>query len=219
MSAKKKITSDDIIDAYMEYVLEHDEQPKSVNRFAKENNFDEARFYEHFGSFDAVESKIFSVFFDNTMKVLVKTEDYQNYDPRHKLLSFYFTFFEILTANRSYVIYALRKQKTDLTSWKALSELKSAFGKYIDSLNVETLDLKEEKLMKAQKAAIRNTAWVQLVLTMKFWMDDSSAAFEKTDIYIEKSVNTSFDLLNTKPLKSLVDFGKFLWKEKMFSNA
>lgn len=219
MTAKKKITSGDIIDAYMEYILENDEQPKSVNRFAKENIFDEANFYEHFGTFDAVESKIFSVFFDNTVNVLNKTEDYQKYDPRHKLLSFYFTFFEILTANRSYVIYALRKHKTDLKSWKALSELKSAFGKYIDDLNIESLDLKEDKLMKVQEAAIRNAAWMQLILTMKFWMDDSSAAFEKTDIYIEKSVNTSFDLLNTKPLQSLIDFGKFLWKEKMYSNA
>jgi hypothetical protein len=52
-------------------------------------------------------------------------------------------------------------------------------------------------------------------MTIKFWLDDSSAAFEKTDLYIEKSVNASFDLLNTIPLESVLDFGKFLVKEKM----
>ena len=53
---------------------------------------------------------------------------------------------------------------------------------------------------------------------MKFWMDDTSASFEKTDIFIEKSVNTSFDVLNVIPLKSIIDFGKFIFKEKVKMN-
>ena len=40
---------------YMDYVLEHNHQPKTVYAFAKANNFDEQLFYEFFGSFDAVE--------------------------------------------------------------------------------------------------------------------------------------------------------------------
>ena len=50
---------------------------------------------------------------------------------------------------------------------------------------------------------------------MKFWLEDSSASFEKTDIFIEKAVNASFDLIDVKPLKGILDFGKFLYKEKM----
>jgi hypothetical protein len=46
-------------------------------------------------------------------------------------------------------------------------------------------------------------------------MDDNSAKFESTDIVIEKSVNTVFDLFDSTPLESLLDFGKFMWKEKM----
>jgi hypothetical protein len=46
-------------------------------------------------------------------------------------------------------------------------------------------------------------------------LDDTSKGFEKTDILIEKSVNTVVDLADTKPLESLFDLGKFLWKEKM----
>jgi len=56
------------------------------------------------------------------------------------------------------------------------------------------------------------------MMTLKFWLDDSSAGFEKKDILIEKSVNTSFDILNIAPLKSVIDFGKFLFKEKMHMN-
>jgi hypothetical protein len=54
-------------------------------------------------------------------------------------------------------------------------------------------------------------------MTLKFWLDDSSPAFEKTDIYIEKSVKATFELMNIAPIDSLIDFGKFLFKEKIQS--
>ncbi|MFB0910922.1 MAG: TetR/AcrR family transcriptional regulator, partial [Flavobacterium sp.] len=46
-------------------------------------------------------------------------------------------------------------------------------------------------------------------------VDDVSPKFEKTDIYIEKSVNLSFELMDTAPLDSLIDLGKFIFKEKI----
>ena len=55
-------------------------------------------------------------------------------------------------------------------------------------------------------------------MTLKFWLDDTSPSFEKTDIYIEKSVKASFELMNTAPLESLIDFGKFIFKEKIHTN-
>ena len=218
MAKKKTISENDIITFYMDYVLEHDSNPKSVYSFAKANNFEESLFYSHFGSFEAIEKHIFNAFFKNTIDVLEKNNDYQNFDARNKLLSFYFTFFEILTANRSYVVYALEGNKKNLKALMKLSELKKAFTKYIDNLDIETIDIKQATIDKIQKKAIQESAWAQLLITMKFWLDDTSASFEKTDIFIEKAVNTSFDVLNIAPLKSVIDFGKFIFKEKMHMN-
>ncbi|MBO3098254.1 TetR family transcriptional regulator C-terminal domain-containing protein [Gelidibacter pelagius] len=215
MAKKKNISDQNIISFYMDYVLEHGAQPKSVYIFSKANNFEESKFYEHFGTFEAVEKQIFRALFDTTLHLLNKSEDYNSFDPRNKLLSFYFTFFENLTANRSYVLFALQQHKNALKNLSVLTELKKGFIKYIDSLDIETLDLKEERMDKLQHRALQESAWVQLLLTMKFWMDDTSASFEKTDVFIEKSVNTSFDVLNIAPLKSVIDLGKFLFKEKM----
>jgi hypothetical protein len=215
MAKKKNITKNDIISWYMEYVLEHNEEPKSVFSFAKKHNFDESLFYQHFGSFEAVETGIFKAFFDNTHAVLEKSEEYQSFNARNKLLTFYYTFFENLTANRSYVVYALDHQKNQLKSMKALKELKKSFSEYIEHLDIETLDLKEERLQKIQQRGLKESAWFQLLVTMKFWLDDSSPSFEKTDIFIEKSVKASFDLIDTTPIKSIIDFGKFLFKEKI----
>ena len=218
MAKKKNITSNDIITWYMEYVLENDQQPKSIFSFAKANNFEEASFYEHFGSFEAIEKGIFKVFFENSITLLEDSSDYETFDSRNKLLSFYYTFFENLTANRSYVTYALRKNKNQLKSLQSLSELRKCFTNYIDSLEIETLDLKEERFQKFQERSIQESAWFQLLVTLKFWLEDISPSFEKTDLFIEKSVKASFDLIDTMPLKSIIDLGKFLFKEKVQMN-
>jgi len=99
-----------------------------------------------------------------------------------------------------------------------LTNLKRCFTNYITELNIETIDFKQEKANNVQQKAIEESAWMQLLITIHFWMNDTSPSFEKTDIFIEKTVNTSFDLLNTTPLKSVLDLGKFLYKEKMNVN-
>lgn len=202
----------------MDYVLMHDHKPKSVYAFAKDNNFEEAKFYEFFGTFEALEQSIFRVFFDNTHAALEKSEDYQSFEPKDKLLSFYYTFFENLTANRSYVVHALKGHKNDMKSLKVLSHLKKRFNNYIEHLGINLTDVQQDQLQKIQNRGLKESAWFQLLVTMKFWLEDTSPSFEKTDIFIEKSVKASFDFIDTTPLKSIIDFGKFLFKEKMHSN-
>jgi hypothetical protein len=214
MAKKKVISSNDIMSFYMDYVLEHDQNPKSVFGFSKLNNFQEAEFYKHFSSFEAIEKAVFEVFFSNTIVMLNKSEDYRNFDARNQLLSFYFTFFENLTANRSYVLHTLNVHKNSLKGIKTLSGLKHHFTNYIANLNIEMLDTKQEQFIKIQHKTLKESAWLQLLLTIKFWIDDTSSSFEKTDVFIEKSVNTSFDVLDIAPLKSVIDLGKFLFKEK-----
>ncbi|WP_298761732.1 TetR family transcriptional regulator C-terminal domain-containing protein [uncultured Psychroserpens sp.] len=218
MAKKKTITNNDIISMYMDYVLEHNQQPNTVYAFTKANKFEEQKFYDHFGSFEALEKEVFNAFFHNTNKVLEKSEDYQTFDSRHKLLSFYFTFFENLTANRSYVKYALDRHKNSLKGLSLLSELKGSFTNYIEHLGIELIEIKQEQIDRIQRRGLKESAWLQLLLTMKFWIDDTSAGFEKTDIFIEKSINTSFDVLDIAPIKSLIDFGKFIFKEKIHMN-
>lgn len=218
MTKKKSVSKNDILTWYMDYVLEHDANPKTVFAFAKMNNFEEAKFYEHFASFEAIEKGIFESFFTNSINALNKSEDYKIFDARNKLLSFYYTFFENLTANRSYVKHVLDKYKTDLKGLKMLSGLKKHFTQYVSELGIQMLDIKQEQLEKIQDNALKESAWLQLLLTMKFWIDDTSVSFEKTDIFIEKSVNTTFDVLDITPLKSVLDLGKFLFKEKFQMN-
>ena len=218
MARKKNITKDNLISWYMEFILENNHQPKSVYSFAKENNFEEADFYKSYGSFDVLEEVIFSEFFHHTIKVLEKSVEYADYDSKNKLLSFYFTFFEILTANRSYVVFALNSVHKDLKKLKSLKTLKIDYTKFIEDLNLDRIELKQETLEKIQNTSIKESSWFQLLITLKFWLDDVSPSFEKTDIFIEKSINARFDLMDIKPLQSIIDFGKFILKEKVNFN-
>ncbi|MDT0557609.1 TetR family transcriptional regulator C-terminal domain-containing protein [Ichthyenterobacterium sp. W332] len=214
MAKKKNLTKDQLISLYMESLLDHGKQPSSVYSFAKDNNFDESLFYQHYTSFKTLEQGVFKAFFDQTMTMLHASNDYASYDSRNRLLSFQFTFFELLTANRSYVVHALEHNKSVLKSLEVLKELKHAYIKFIDELDLNLPNIKQETLSRIQTKSVSESAWMQLLITLKFWLDDTSSSFEKTDVFIEKSVHASFDLMDFRPLKSVLDFGKFLVKEK-----
>ena len=175
-------------------------------------------FYQFYASFEVLEKQIFQTFFEHTTALLQKDDAYADFDAQNKLLSFYFTFFEILTANRSYVVYALNKAQKELRKLKSLKSLRTNFTTYIEELNIDRIELKQETLEKIQNTSIKESSWVHLMITMKFWLDDASTSFEKTDIFIEKSINARFDLMDIKPLKSIIDFGKFILKEKVNFN-
>ena len=214
MAKKKEITNQDILGFYIDYFLENNKAPHSVYKFAKQYNFEEAEFYANFSSFEQIEKTFFTSLFQQTMGLLEKSEDFESYDARTKLLSFYFTYFEMLTANRSFTVTLLKEDKNKLKSLSKLTELRKHFKQFFDTLEIEKIDLKQEKLIEFQEKTMSEMAWFQFLFTLKFWIEDTSLSFEKTDIFIEKSVNTSFDLMDIAPLKSLIDFGKFMWQEK-----
>jgi hypothetical protein len=210
-----KIDENTFISKFMDDVLMTGEKPVSVYKFTKELETDESEFHKYFGSFEHLEKRVFVLFFENSLEMLHKNEEYANYDNKNKLLSLYFTMFEMMTANRSYVTQALSMRKGNLKSMLVLKDLKTAFSKYIETLDIEKIDIKSDAINNLQDKGQVEIFWLQFLMLLKFWMDDTSKSFEKTDIFIEKSINASFDLIDTKPLKSIFDLGKFLFKEKM----
>jgi len=219
MATKKStLTKDKIVSMFMQDALENNEKPKSVYHFAKANGITEAEFYTLFGGLEGVEKEIFNQFLEKTKELLNKDKDYEYYDMKSKMLSFYFTFFELLAANRSYVVLSLKGDKNPLQGLMQLSSLRNGFKDFVSEIISDEYRLKQEKFQQIQEKAIQESAWFQLIMTLKFWLDDTSASFEKTDLFIEKSVKASFELMNTAPLESLMDFGKFLFKEKIQHN-
>ena len=203
-----------IFDYYMKSVLENDKEHTSVLRFCKDLKIKESEFYNCFASLDYLRSQIFLQFYNNTYSLIQKEKGYNSKLPKEKLLSFYFTFFEVLLLNRSYVLFALHGGKSQLDKMVALKSFRREFKQFAAILIQDGNATKQSILNKRPESIFSEGAWIQLIFLLKFWMEDVSPDFEKTDIAIEKSVRTVFDLFDNSPFDSLIDLGKFLWKEK-----
>lgn len=213
-STKKEITRDNVVSMYMDYVM-LEGNPKSVFAFCKHYKISESDFYNHFGSLEGLKKSIWVDFYTHVEMLLHKNQEFVDYSSREKLLSFYFTFFEMLTANRSYVLWATQESNNKLESLKQLSGLRKKIVGFGKNLVENDNEDKKLKITKKPVDLVSEGVWIQFLFLLKFWMNDDTAGFEKTDVAIEKSVNTIFDLLDNTPLESIIDFGKFLWKEQM----
>lgn len=212
---RKKIVDDQsIITLFMDSVLKNDTEPKNVYLFCHEVGIKESDFYIHFGSIEALKESVWIQFFDHAVATMQKDEAYNAFVDRDKLLTLYFTLFELLSLNRSYVLFQLEGHKQGLKNLKSLRGMRNHFKDFIiDNVQFTEDTAWNEKWTKISKSVTAEAAWVNFIVILKFWIDDTSKGFEKTDILIEKTVNTAFDLMQTQPLERVIDLGKFLWKE------
>ncbi len=217
MSAKRKPakpTKKSLISAYMTQALEADRSPVSVFKFCKENNIPEAEFYALFGSMESLQKEIWIFFFEETKTLLEQDEAYAGYGNRERMLSFYFTFFELLGLNRSYVLFALGQTAEPMQQLGQLKGLRRSIKLFARELIEDANAEKNSKITKHNPDIFSEGAWLQLAFLLRFWIQDDSPGFEKTDVAIEKSVNTIFDIFDNTPLERVLDFGKFLFKER-----
>ncbi|KQR94817.1 hypothetical protein ASG01_02825 [Chryseobacterium sp. Leaf180] len=210
-----KVTEEKIFELYGEFLLNHSERPKNVYRFAKNNGFEEQEFYDYFASFEQIEEKMLSNLFYKSIELAAQIEHPGQISAKEELLNVYFIFFENLTMNRSLILMILGKYK--LRSTKNLRSLRDAHKNFI-----QTLNFNEWEMMKNMKGNVREFQeksrieglWLHFLSCIEFWRNDTSQSFEKTDLFIEKTIDTGFELIDNEPLRKVVDLGKFLWKEK-----
>ncbi|MDG1573198.1 TetR family transcriptional regulator C-terminal domain-containing protein [Robiginitalea sp. M366] len=211
---KKQNTAAEIVSAYMTQCLEEGQAPASVYKFSKSLGIEEAEFYQHFGSLDAVRKGVWQAFFDQTRTRIETDKAFEDYSAREKWLSFYYTFFELLTLNRSYVTFTLGTSGKPLEQLEQLAGLRALVRDYaLETLEAEAPGDGPVKLRKRRIQLVSEGIWVQTLMLLRFWMRDESPGFQKTDMAIEKSVQTAFDLVDTAPVERLLDFGKFLLRE------
>lgn len=210
----KELNSDYLLSLYGDYLLENRERPKSIYSFAKENKFEEKEFYQFFSSFDHLEKEILKHFFQKSLDLTIEIEGYEEMSAKERLLNLYFIFFENLTMNMSLVTMILEKR--DLTMLQKMQKLKSehqTFIKTLDFNDLEILEKAKESFKNFNSKSREEILWLHFLSIIEFWQKDESPNFEKTDLYIEKTIDTGFQFIDHEPLKKFVDLGKFLWKE------
>lgn len=212
--------AEEIKSSYIDYVLTNGEPPKSVYNFAKKLKITEASFYKFYGSFDAIEKAVWE---DLTLATILKIQEQEvwpQYTSREKMLSFFYSYLELLKSKRSFIIYTLKKHPKRITTPDVLSGTKPVFLSFAEDMINEGLVSGELTDRKFFSKRYKDALWVQFAFIINFWMDDDSKDFEKSDEAIEKGINVTFDLFQRSPIDNLFEYGKFLtrngkFKEKM----
>lgn len=211
---KPAITADSLLDSYIDFVLTQGKRPANVYLFAKENGLEEQEFYRFYSGFSQMEREFLREIFRRTVELCTKDENYFLLSAKERLLNFYFIFVENLTLNRSFVLFLLENGRH---SSDILLGIKSDFLTFTESLPLQQLPMMEKFSANLQEVSYRSqkeVLWKHFLAVVVFWRRDSSPQFEKTDLFIEKSVDAGFTLADVEPIKKVLDLGKFLWKEK-----
>ena len=214
MQEQTNITQEKIFELYGDYLLNHGEKPKNVYLFAKENNFEEKEFYHYFSGFEQIESEILNHLFTKSLELASEVNSSSEVTTKEKLLNVYYIFFENMTMNRSLVLSILGSNK--IQNIKTLQNLRETHKQFVNTLDFnewEMIEKAKEDIRKFNEKSRQEALWLHLVSAIDFWKKDTSPDFEKTDIFIEKTVDTGFELMDNEPLRKVFDLGKFLWKE------
>ncbi|GAA0881064.1 hypothetical protein GCM10009119_40340 [Algoriphagus jejuensis] len=215
----KKTTKKDyrklILDGFKNHVLEHGSEPASVFKFAKDLKMKEEEFYTYFTSFESIKSAIWVSIYESTLEQMEAQEVFKEYSVREKFLSFLFTWIEELKKSRSYLL-SLYQDKAK--SFRSLpfdtKEFKARFKDFAGELILEGKETQEVASRPVVTERYDEALWLQVAFVFRYWLDDQSPRFEKTDAAIEKSVNLAFDLMGKSALDSFLDFAKFLYQTK-----
>lgn len=218
---KKKTTTkpenmqEAIRNGYIKHRLEHGKTPVSIYKFATELGFAEEEFYKHYNSFSGIEKDIWHQYFLSVKSTLDAEEMYAEYSVREKLLAFYFTLFELLQKNRSFVMVEFSHlSKSEKLNPAFLKVFRLDFQHFIKELVQEGVETGEVVNRPFVTDNYDKAFWTQIMFLFRFWMHDESTGFEKTDAAIEKSVNLALDLVAKGPVDSMLDFAKFLLQNR-----
>jgi hypothetical protein len=209
-------TAQQIKNGYLDYVLTHNEKPKSVYSFVKKLKISEADFYEYYASFESIEKTIWVELTAETIDTLQQQEVWEGYSSRDKILAFFYSYVEVLKRQRSFIIYSLKTSGNGFSTPEVLSGVKPIFEHFSENIINEGLETGELAQRRFLSKKYKDALWLQFAFIVKFWINDSSTGFEKTDEAIEKGINVTFDLFQHSPIDNLLEYGKFLSRNGKF---
>ncbi|HEY8938160.1 MAG TPA: TetR family transcriptional regulator C-terminal domain-containing protein [Cyclobacteriaceae bacterium] len=204
-----------IVSAYKEHILLQGSKPVSIYKFCLDLGIKEDDFYNYFGSFEGLENHIWKSFVDDTIARLNSDKTFSSFTARERILAFYYTLFEELKGNRSYILVQLSAHKKLELPPSFLKGFKASYEAFIGSILTEGKSQGEVANRPYLDKRYPQLFWFHISFILLFWKEDSSAGFESTDAAIEKSINLAFDLIGKGAVDSAIDLAKFLYQIKM----
>ena len=216
MPKAKKKSKEDLIELYMEYVSVHG-LDISITELCEAKKIKEEEFILHLDSIAEAEMTVWEELMQAAINTVNADPQYVSFSKRDRLLSLYYTFFENCNLNQPFLHVSL-EHHGKLNMLRVLKKLKLRFSAYIKTMHeqpIVPIGRADNRLNQITNTAVAEAYYTQLLFLLDFWKNDVSVNHEKTDIAIEKTIKASMDLIDFTPIKSVVDFGKFMWKERL----
>lgn len=215
--AKKAISRKSIQKGYQDYLLEEGKKPATVRLFTKFLKIDDIEFYKHFGSLKNIESSIWEEYFTKTLEILKKDPDFDEMSSREKHLSYLYTLLEIVKPDRSYILFKLEGKKPHELPTELLETEKVVNQAEIDW--AKSFQFLPEKAKDLTQKTYKKVLWSHTIAMLLFWVKDDSGDGQDTDIFIEKSTRTAFDIGELPALDSIFDLSKFFLQKMGFAKT
>ena len=208
-SKKNNKQREEILDKYLDRVLKKHKRPKAIHKFCEKNNIDQDVFHTYFSSFEDIEHLFWTTVTNSTLSLI--DGDLKSDQPvEHKLLNFYYTLFENFNMHKRAILIFLERTKTNPFPEK---ELRKQIIPIIKTIAKDIKCILPPPLSKGSSLVYSELMWFQFLSVLKFWTNDKSHESEKTDIFIEKSIKLAFEVHHSFPTETIMDYGKFLYKE------
>lgn len=214
---EKKTADIRIREAYIDFVLTQNHKPASVYAFMKKLRLSESTFYEFYPSFEALEAKVWDEIFRDTLAAITISEEFDTFSARDKTLSLFYGFTEAMKPERSFIRYSFKDSPGFPGEIQVLRQMRESFFGFCENIIAQGLESGELSRRKYLDQRYKDALWLQFIFVIRFWINDTSPDFEKTDEAIEKGVQLTFDLMGHSPLDNLLDYGKFLVRNAKFA--
>lgn len=199
----------EIIERYRQTILETGSPPASVYVFARDLGISERDFFENFGSFEGLESRTWEEMVRETVQAVESGGEWAGFSAQQKLLTFYFAFCEKVLDHRSFFLARFPRLRKGPPP-PSLYGMSAAFTEFAEGIVDDGLGRGEFAVRGPLSKVYPMGFFGHFLSVIDFNLSDSSAGFERTDAYIEKSVRLAFDVVGTQAVDSAFDLFRFL---------
>lgn len=190
-----------IINAYKEMLISKEGDINSFS-ISKKIDISEREFFQYFSSADDIGRKIWSNLGEAVIDELNSSDLFREYPPRQKVLSYFFTFFEMALNERTFIERTLHKHHL-------LSGYKEHFKQFIADIVQEGIAKEDIKERLSLSNYYPNLVWELHMRLVRFWLRDVSENFVETEKAIEIYCKVPLELMGNNIFDHIIETVKF----------
>ena len=198
-----------ILDAYIAQLQKTGKAHVSVHSLCLDLKIREKEFYGEFPSLSAVEKHFWKEWIERIIDAVSSGKEWGAFSAKEQYLAFLFAFAGEALDHRSLLEQRFAKL-TLLCSPDTLDGLKSSFKDFAVGIIARGMESGEIAHRGPLGNVYPEVFYIHWRSVLEYFLKDESTRFERTDAFIEKTVELAFDLLRTQAVDSAADLIRFL---------